>query len=665
MELLGNSRFVLGCEGGVSLWDPDGVYQDRTTEYLKVVPDATFEEVESACFPGEDGRYVFSAVSPRLFESTMMGCGQILMEGEYLGLLRPWEHYIPVQEDFRDTQTVLEAMEDAGAAKRRAEACYEELIGNRNLRYSSLVREVMEEIGRSAVGRGFREVDAARFKEEIAEHETELVRRQADPLIRPLFLTAPTPEPSEVEGPAVLIIALSPISDDPRVRRQAMALSRRGWSVHLAGYEGRSALPKDWHWISLDRNLVGAGAGHHWWMPLLLMSGRYIDDIYWIAPGNVYMFERLKDFRCDLVIANEYLTVPLAAALAKVHGADYVVDCHEYARAEYALENVIARLRWLLFIRPYIDAILQAYLPRARAVSSVCDGIGKLLQREYSLRERPTTVRSLPEYQSHPYRPCGKTIRILYHGIAASDRGLEQAIDSVRLWRSEFKLCLRLVSTRERLDSLKERAVRNGVEDRVEFLEPVLYTDMIRRAAEADIGYCVLENFSPQRLFTLPNKFFEYAMAGLAVVCSDLPEMRKVGDRYDHCVFVNHPEAAVIAKTINSLSAETINKMKRKAVEAARELCWDSERTAMVRAYLTPADNARWLAPYHATGMVGHLHRRVVFVHRRVVFVHRLASRFKHILYRGPRWAFYTFVPVRRQRTTRRFLKSFLFRNRS
>ena len=76
LEFLGNSRFALGCEGGVSLWDPDGVFHDRSIEYLKVEPEATFEEVEAACFPDEDGRHVFSAVSPRLFESTMMGCSQ-------------------------------------------------------------------------------------------------------------------------------------------------------------------------------------------------------------------------------------------------------------------------------------------------------------------------------------------------------------------------------------------------------------------------------------------------------------------------------------------------------------------------------------------------------------------------------------------------------------
>ena len=324
------------------------------------------------------------------------------------------------------------------------------------------------------------------------------------------------------------------------------------------------------------------------------------------------------------------------------------MDCHEYARAEYPLEGARARLRWLLFIRPYVDAILQSYLPRARAVSTVCDGIAELLEHDYRLPERPATVRSLPEFQPHPYRPCGETIRVLYHGIAAADRGLEQVIDSVRLWRPEFKLCLRLVSNEEYIDSLKERAVRNSVRDRVEFLEPVLYTDLIRRAAEADVGYCVLENFSPQRLFVLPNKFFEYAMAGLAVVCSDLPEMRQIGDRYGHCVFVDRPDPALIAETINALSANAVNRLKRKAVEAARELCWENEQKRLIEAYLGPADNEFQPTQYWVPGIVAHVHGR--------------ARRLKRRLYEGAHWIVDTFVPEKRRPATREFIKSFLKR---
>ena len=170
MKLLGNGRFALGSEGGVSLWDPDGIYSDLTIDYLERNPHASFDEVEAACFPGEDGKYVFSALTPRLFEAATMECSPILIEGEYGGLLQPWEHYIPVKQDLSDVQDAVEATKDVDAAKRRIAACREALIENPSLRYGSLAREVMEDVDRLASGRGFREMQPADFRRAIGRH---------------------------------------------------------------------------------------------------------------------------------------------------------------------------------------------------------------------------------------------------------------------------------------------------------------------------------------------------------------------------------------------------------------------------------------------------------------------------------------------------------------
>ena len=186
MECLGNSRFALGCESGVSLWDPEGIYRDRVEDYVMDRGDVPFDEVEAACFPGEDGRYVFSAVSPRLFESAMMRCSPILVEGEYLGLLHPWEHYIPVRPDLVDIEDAIEAMGDLKAAKRRAAACYETLVDNRAFRYSTLAEKVMGDIERLSVGRGFRETDSRQFRRIVEDHQAEVSAWRTWDLCRPV-----------------------------------------------------------------------------------------------------------------------------------------------------------------------------------------------------------------------------------------------------------------------------------------------------------------------------------------------------------------------------------------------------------------------------------------------------------------------------------------------
>ena len=175
LKCLGDSRYVLGCESGASLWDRHGQYRDVVVAYTKRHADATFAEVEAACFPGKDGEYVFSAVSPRLFEAALMGCCQILIEGDYLGVLHPWEHYIPVRADFGNADQAIDATRDHDAARRRIEACYETLINNPAFRYSSLAIEVMEDVERLSNGRGFRETPRSQFREAAAQHRRELV----------------------------------------------------------------------------------------------------------------------------------------------------------------------------------------------------------------------------------------------------------------------------------------------------------------------------------------------------------------------------------------------------------------------------------------------------------------------------------------------------------
>jgi glycosyltransferase involved in cell wall biosynthesis len=80
---------------------------------------------------------------------------------------------------------------------------------------------------------------------------------------------------------------------------------------------------------------------------------------------------------------------------------------------------------------------------------------------------------------------------------------------------------------RKRIDDL-------GLHDRV--LAPPVPMASPQRAADADIGI----NFPAACLNTrycLPNKLFEYMMAGLAVIASDLPEMRNVVGRELGVVF--------------------------------------------------------------------------------------------------------------------------------
>jgi hypothetical protein len=145
-RFLGDCRFCLGSETGSSLWDPEGKIAKRTTKFTRANPNASFEEVEASCFPGVDCRWDFSAVSPRIFEAAVMGCGQILVEGNYLEEMEPWRHYLPIDEHCDTAPEILSRMKDSAEMERMIGDCHDVLIANPRYRYSTHVTEVMDQI---------------------------------------------------------------------------------------------------------------------------------------------------------------------------------------------------------------------------------------------------------------------------------------------------------------------------------------------------------------------------------------------------------------------------------------------------------------------------------------------------------------------------------------
>jgi hypothetical protein len=133
IRFLRSCKFVLGAPSGSSIHDPSGAIDMSVQSFLSEQPNADFDTVERACFPGIDGRHEFSVLSPRVFEASMAGCCQVLVRGEYGGLLRPDEHYLPIERDFSNLDEVLERLKDIEAASDVSMRCRDALLSEPTL----------------------------------------------------------------------------------------------------------------------------------------------------------------------------------------------------------------------------------------------------------------------------------------------------------------------------------------------------------------------------------------------------------------------------------------------------------------------------------------------------------------------------------------------------
>jgi hypothetical protein len=144
---LSSCRYTIGVEGGASVLDRDGSIRQRVLAHQAAHPDASFDELEAACFPDEDGKLSLFAISPRHLEACATETAQILIEGEYNGVLQPERHYLPLRRDFSNLDEVLDAVAaDPERGKRMASAARRDVVDSGRWTYRRLVDDVEREL---------------------------------------------------------------------------------------------------------------------------------------------------------------------------------------------------------------------------------------------------------------------------------------------------------------------------------------------------------------------------------------------------------------------------------------------------------------------------------------------------------------------------------------
>lgn len=379
-----------------------------------------------------------------------------------------------------------------------------------------------------------------------------------------------------------VLVSLSAIEDDPRVRRHGDALSEAGWTVTGVGLGGhRSASPA---WQVLHLPAAASGWTTRTARALRLGAARALPEDATAAlhtgdPLHRELVRALQGIRADLFVANDWATLPAVAAAARRAGVPYVYDSHEYGPQEFA-----DRWRWRLLFPRYISALERRLVPGAALTMTVSGEIARTMRDHLDLTELPLVVRNVPRYEPFPLRPAGDELEVLYHGVLAPDRGLEPLLASARGWGPGRRLVLRGPGHAPYVAALCSRVEGWGL-DHIRIEPPVPPAELVRSASGSDIGVFVSTARPEYRRFLLPNKLFEYTMAGLALCVSDTPEMSSLVRRHDLGVLVAEPSAEAITQALDSLDRDRVAHHKAQSLRAARALSWEHERTVLQAAF--------------------------------------------------------------------------------
>jgi hypothetical protein len=203
-------RATIGAESGASALDLRGEMQSLTDDALAAEPGLTFEQF-AARMPKDWDAYRFFAVSPRHLEAVVTKTAQILVEGEYSGVLQPARHYLPVRRDFSNLDDVLESARDQSLLAEVAEQAYQDVYLSG--RYSSrrLTEALQRMLAENAVPRERRRPRFRGVTEKLAAAEGELERRVVVPIAGVYRVGR--------DGYGEILAGLRLIGTDPVVRR--------------------------------------------------------------------------------------------------------------------------------------------------------------------------------------------------------------------------------------------------------------------------------------------------------------------------------------------------------------------------------------------------------------------------------------------------------------
>lgn len=143
-DFVGKSKAMLGSNSGSSVNVRNHEVANRILNYKRENPLATYEEIEKLVLDPKDVNKTYTGISPRNIEAAMLGTLQILVHGEYGGILKPYEHYLPFEEDASNIEEILTILKDTERCLRITAACKEAFLNTKNLYAENVIAGVLD-----------------------------------------------------------------------------------------------------------------------------------------------------------------------------------------------------------------------------------------------------------------------------------------------------------------------------------------------------------------------------------------------------------------------------------------------------------------------------------------------------------------------------------------
>jgi hypothetical protein len=128
-SFLRSTKAIIGGESGTYYLDRRGELIAKAKNYMKSHPDASFDEIFRLFFALPPTHYVSGkCISSRHFEPIGTKTCQILLEGDYNGILKADEHYISIKKDLSNADDAVMRFKDHDYRMAMVNRAYEYIL---------------------------------------------------------------------------------------------------------------------------------------------------------------------------------------------------------------------------------------------------------------------------------------------------------------------------------------------------------------------------------------------------------------------------------------------------------------------------------------------------------------------------------------------------------
>lgn len=383
----------------------------------------------------------------------------------------------------------------------------------------------------------------------------------------------------------VCMHVLNPVRMDARVMRSATALKDAGFAVTVVDVVEE---------CSRTTEVINGIFIHHVKLPGAFTATRFKRwAVLKALPFIIQSIWLLLQIPADFYHAHDATALPTCYIAAWLRGKPLIFDAHELPLSE--LDSAHTHRRWArILLTPLLSHM----------ISSCAGAIGASPFYKQDLRERyhisqVSLLRNVPPYRSvtknnllRQYLGLSSNTRIaLYQGYLQYGRGLDRLVQAAAFLEPNIVIVMmgKGRGVGDASSQLKDLIAREQVSERVKIIPHVPYEELLDWTVSADIGLILYEpDHSLNFQMCLPNKLFEFLMAGVPVLTSQLDAVIDVVKTHHVGKILPSLAPADIGAAINTMLADPIvlASMHRNALDAAQhEFNWEKENPKLLSLY--------------------------------------------------------------------------------